>query len=82
MAISDKILDELIGNAKTADDLFGKGGLVKSLSKRLVERILESEMTHHLGYEKHAVSGNKSGNSRNGVSRKKVLLENGNYSPL
>ena len=78
MTISDKVLDELIGDAKTADDLFGKGGLVKMLSKRLVERMLEGEMAHHLGYSKHAPEGNNSGNSRNGSGEKKVILEDGN----
>ena len=77
MPISDKILDELIGDAKTADEVFGKDGLVKALSKRLVERMLESELDHHLGYAKHAKEGDNSGNSRNGTSTKKVLLENG-----
>ena len=77
MAISDKLLDELLGDAKTQGDLFGKGGLMKTLSKRLIERILESEMDHLLGYEKHAVEGNNSGNSRNGKTSKKVMLENG-----
>jgi putative transposase len=50
--ISDEILDELIGDAKTQGDLF-----IKELSKRLMERMLEAEMTHHLGYEKHAPEG-------------------------
>ena len=77
MEISDEMLDELIGDAKTEQDIFGKGGLIKSLSKRLIERMLESEMDQHLGYEKHAVSGNNSGNSRNGKSSKQVILENG-----
>ncbi len=77
MTISDKVLDELIGEAKTEDDLFGKGGLVKMLSKRLVERMLEGEMEHHLGYPKHASEGNNSGNSRNGSGKKKVILEDG-----
>ena len=77
MPISDKILDELIGDANTADEIFGKDGLVKALSKRLVERMLESELDHHLGYAKHAKEGDNSGNSRNGTSTKKVLLENG-----
>ena len=75
MAISDKVLDELIGDAKTADDVFGKGGLLKRLSKRLVERMLEGEMEHHLGYSKYAPEGNNSGNSRNGHGDKKVILE-------
>ena len=52
MTISDKLLDELIGDAKTDNDVFGKGGLIKMLSKRLVERMLEGEMEHHLGYSK------------------------------
>jgi len=77
MEISDEMLDELIGDAKTEQDIFGKGGLIKSLSKRLIERMLESEMDQHLGYEKHAVSGNNSGNSRNGKSSKQVILEKG-----
>lgn len=77
MSISDKLLDELIGEAKTANDVFGKGGIIKSLSKRLVERMLESEMEHHLGYPAHAKRGENSGNSRNGKSSKKVILENG-----
>lgn len=77
MTISDKVLDELIGDAKTAADVFGKGGLVKMLSKRLVERMLEGEMEHHLGYSKHALEGNNSGNSRNGHGEKKIILEDG-----
>ena len=77
MAISDKLLDELIGDAKTECDVFGKGGLLKTLSKRLIERMLESEMEHHLGHSKHASEGNNSGNSRNGSGQKKVLLEDG-----
>lgn len=77
MNISDETLDELIGDAKTATDLFGKGGLVKTLSKRLVERLLECEMEHHLGYPKHDLEGKNSGNSRNGYTKKNVILENG-----
>lgn len=77
MKISDEILDNLIGDAKTEKDLFGKGGLIKTLSKRLIERMLESEMEHHLGYSKHAAEGKNTGNSRNGSSSKKVMLEDG-----
>ena len=66
MNISDQTLDQLIGNAKTEEDIFGKDGLVKTLAKRIMERILESEMEHHLGYAKHDKSGENSGNSRNG----------------
>ena len=77
MDISDKVLDKLIGDSKTEQDIFGKGGLIKTLTKRLVERMLESEMEHHLGYSKYSKEGENSGNSRNGKCNKKVILENG-----
>lgn len=75
--ISDEILDELIGDAKNQGDLFGEGGLIKELSKRLMERMLEAEMTHHLGYEKYAPEGKNTGNSRNGKTSKTVKTGNG-----
>jgi putative transposase len=75
--ISDEILDALIGDAKTQGDLFGEGGLIKELSKRLMERMLEAEMTHHLGYEKYAPEGKNTGNSRNGKTSKTVKTGNG-----
>ena len=53
MAISNDIIDQLIGKAKTEEDVFGKDGLLKQLTKQITERILESELTHELGYEKH-----------------------------
>ena len=51
-------------------DLLGKDGLLKQLTKDLVERMLQAEMTNHLGYEKHATEGRNSGNSRNGTGGK------------
>lgn len=72
MAINDEMLDELLGNAKTQDDLFGKEGLLKQLSKQLMERLLEMEMTNHLGYMKNAAAGDNSRNSRNGKAKKTV----------
>lgn len=77
MAITDAMLDELIGDAKTQEDVFGKEGLLKTLSKRLLERLLETEMTHHLGYDKYAVEGHHSGNSRNGKNKKTVKTGTG-----
>src|SRR5206468_3648554 len=50
----------------------GEQGLLKQLTKALVERAMNAELTHHLGYEKHDTSGRGSGNSRNGTSRKKL----------
>ncbi len=67
----DTLLDELV-RGKNAEEIFGKEGLVQELTKRLVERALEGEMTAHLGYEKHAAEGRNQGNSRNGRGRKRV----------
>jgi putative transposase len=51
--------------------------LSKELTKALVERMLAGELNHHLGYEKHAVVGRGSGNSRNGKSQKTLKGEAG-----
>jgi len=75
--MSDKLIDELLVNTKTKEDLFGKEGLLKNLTKRLMERLLEAEMTNHLGYMKHAIEGNNTGNSRNGKTKKTVKTGNG-----
>jgi len=72
----DELLDELL-KGKTPEEILGKGGLVKELTKRLVERALEGELTDHLGYEKNAASGRKTGNSRNGKSTKRVKGDSG-----
>lgn len=77
MEFSNELLDELIGSAKTATDVFGKGGVIKSLTEKLAERMLQAEMTEHLGYEPHESKGNNSGNSRNGYTNKKVKTEDG-----
>ena len=70
MAITKEILDELLKDYQKPEDLLGQSGLLQQLSKALIERVLDGEMTHHLGYEKHSPEGKKSGNSRNGKSRK------------
>lgn len=68
----DGLLDELTKNT-TAAELLSSAGALKELKKRLIERALEAEMTDHLGYEKHATDGHGTGNSRNGVSSKRIL---------
>ena len=74
---SPELLDELLGESKTASDLLGSSGLLKELSKALMERMLEGEMNHHLGYEKYESVGRNSGNSRNGKSKKTLKSELG-----
>ncbi len=75
MAIRKELIDELI--ATSGQSLIGPDGLVKELTKALVERMLSGEMNHHLGYQKHDVAGYGSGNSRNGKSRKTLKGEAG-----
>ena len=70
MDIKPEVLDELLKGIKTQDDLAGPNGLLKAITKALVERMLDGELTHHLGYEKNDPVGYGSGNSRNGKSRK------------
>src|SRR5215216_3014492 len=66
MPITPELLDELLKDYKSPDDMFGDDGLLQQLTKAVVERALQGEMTHHLGYEKHDPAGKNSGNSRNG----------------
>jgi putative transposase len=55
--------------------LLGQGGLLKELTKALVEKALDGELTHHLGYPKH--SSSKNDNARNGKSKKGLLIDHG-----
>jgi putative transposase len=79
MDINPTLLDELLKDCKTPDDLMGQKGILKQLSKALIERSLSAELTHHLGYEKHALAGKKSGNSRNGKSSKTIKSDFGDF---
>lgn len=65
--IDPKLIDELAKSIKTERDL---AALSKHLLKLTVERAMNAELDDHLGYEKHAVEGKNSGNSRNGYSSK------------
>src|SRR5512132_1172302 len=58
------------------EELTGPDGLLKSLTKQVIESALEEEMTDHVGYDKHAVQGRNGGNSRNGTRTKTVLTDN------
>ena len=72
MAIDTKLVDELLKDYKSPEQIIGENGLLKQLTKALLERALQVEMTSHLGYEKHNPAGHNSGNSRNGATRKKL----------
>jgi len=73
---TDKYLDDLL-KGKTPEEIMGEGGVLKDLTRRLVERALEGEMTEHLGYEKRAPEGKGTGNSRNGKTKKSVKTDAG-----
>ena len=75
MAIRQELLEELLKDYKSPEDLLGQGGLLKELTKALVEKALDGELTHHLGYPKH--SSSKSDNARNGKSKKGLLTDHG-----
>lgn len=77
MTIKEEVLDQLMAGYEKPEDLLGEDGLMKQLQKRLLERALGAELTHHLGYGKHSVSGRGSGNSRNGVSAKTLQTKDG-----
>lgn len=75
--ITDELLDQLLANYQKPEDLIGADGILKQLTKRLVERALDAELTHHLGHDKHKPVSNPAGNTRNGFSRKKLKGEFG-----
>jgi len=77
MTIDKKIIDQLMKDYQSPEDIFGKDGVFKQLQKAMLERVLEGEMTHHLGYEKNDPRGNNSGNSRNGKNKKTMKGEFG-----
>jgi putative transposase len=70
MTVSNELIDQLLAGYKKPEDLIGENGLLKQLTKRLVERALEAEMTEHLGHTKNASVANAAGNARNGKSKK------------
>jgi putative transposase len=73
----DELLDELLKEHRSPEEIVGEGGLLKQLTTRLIERALQGEMTDHLGYEKHASEGRGSGNSRNGTTEKTLKTDRG-----
>jgi putative transposase len=75
--IRPELLDELLKDYQKPDDLLGQDGLLQQLTKALVERALDGELTHHLGYDKHDSAGDNSGNSRNGTTPKTLRGKRG-----
>jgi putative transposase len=77
MTVSNELIDSLLADYKKPEDLIGENGLLKQLTKRLVERALQAEMAQHLGHAKNSSVANTAGNTRNGKSLKTLKGEFG-----
>ena len=72
----EQVAEELVRRAREQGlSLTGPDGLLKQLTKTVLETALNQEMTEHLGHDKHAPPGNEAGNVRNGIRSKAVLTE-------
>jgi putative transposase len=70
----DMTIKELASQCETVDDI---QVMIKELFKETLQQVFEAEIEHHLGYSKHNVVGNNSGNSRNGYSKKTIKTKFG-----
>jgi putative transposase len=76
--IKEELLDQLLEGYSSPEDLIGPDGLLTELKKRLINRVLDSELTTHLGYDKHGKkTGAKADNARNGYSDKTLRSDDG-----
>lgn len=88
------VIQKELMSAKSINDFFGKEGIFSRLFANTIKEMMEAELTSHLGYEKHAVLGRNTGNSRNGnysrslktsVGETEVEIphdRNGTFSPV
>ena len=75
-----QVAAELVRQARERGlSLTGPDGLLKQLTKTVIESALQEEMTEHLGYEKHDPAGAGTGNIRNGTRAKTVLTEHSGH---
>jgi putative transposase len=72
----ERAAEEMVARAREQGlSLTGPGGLLKQLTKTVLETALNQEMTEHLGHEKHGLASSGTGNVRNGARPKTVLTE-------
>ena len=77
LEVSDELLDALLSGARTAEEIAGPDGLLGQLTRRLLNRALEAELTEHLGYEAGEAPPGGAGNARNGKPGKTILTDQG-----
>src|SRR5215217_4503021 len=73
----EALLDELLKDSTDPRDILGEHGLLKQLTKRVVERVLEAELTAHLCYAPHVRHETEEHNARNGKGQKTVQTDTG-----
>src|SRR5215207_8199847 len=77
-ALAPSAIDALLADAKAAGTpIDGVDGLLNQMTKAVLERALQTEMTHHLGYGRDDPAGAGTGNSRNGSATKTASTTNG-----
>jgi len=77
VTLRPELVEELLKAVRNPNDLFGPEGLFHRLKGALMERMLDAELTEHLGFEKNAVDGRGKSNSRNGYTTKTVQTDTG-----
>src|SRR5207248_5571680 len=75
----EALLDELLKHYTDPKDILGEHGLLKQLTKRVIERARAAELTEHLGYAPHVRQDRDGNNCRNGTVKKTVQTETGQF---
>ena len=75
--LGDELIDQLLAGARTQEEIVGPGGVLAQLTKRLVERAMDAELTDHLGYERGGAPPGGAGNARNGSTPKTLRTDHG-----
>jgi hypothetical protein len=75
--LSDEVSDELLADARSEEEIVGPGGVLARLTKRLVERALQAELSEHLGYEPHQEPPGGVGDTRKGSTPKTLTTGTG-----
>ena len=57
MTINNQLIDQLLKDYKSPEDILGENGLLKQFTKAILERAMQAELTDHLGYGKHSPAG-------------------------
>lgn len=79
--VPQELLAQLLADYKKPEDLIGENGLLKQLTKLLVEKALDAELTEHLDHARHEAVANPRGNTRNGKSKKTLKGDFGENCP-